>query len=259
MAWIGWRSVGLIIAVGSLHAMPDPSTVNPLQKLVEVASHDLRNPLSVILVNASVLARSDPMDDVRRIKAATRILSNVGRMDRMIGDLFDFTLAKMGIPFSYRSMPLDLGDLAAKAVDDLRRNNPTRTLVLDRAGDLRGYWDPDRLLRALQTMVTTGLKFGQASEALRVSCVVGEADDVLEVTVETPTNPAYGDHLQHLFQDIEAGGEIDHDGHWIALSVLRQTITAHGGTVEFAASPADGIRFCARLPRRAADGSSAPG
>lgn len=237
--------------------MADPSSGTPLQKLVEVASHDLRNPLSVILVNASVLSRSEPMDDGRRIKAATRILSNVGRMNRMIGDLFDFTLAKMGIPVPYRPTSVDLGELAAKAVDEMIRSNPTRTLVIDRTGDLRGHWDSDRLLRSLQTMLATGLKFGRVSETVRVGCVAREATGLVEVTIETATNTGFGDHLQRLFQDTEAGGEIDQDGQWIALTVLRQTVAAHRGVVELTASAADGIRFFMRLPRQVADSPTA--
>jgi K+-sensing histidine kinase KdpD len=176
----------------------------------------------------------------------------------MIGDLFDFTLTKMGIPVPYRSTMVDLGDLAAKAADELRRNSPTRTIILDRTGDLRGHWDPDRLARGLQTMLSTGLKFGQVSAPLRVSCLAREADGVVEVTVETPANPGFGDHLQRLFHEVEAGSEIDQDGQWIALSVLRQVIAAHRGTLELAASPEDGIRFSMRLPRQSANSSSTP-
>jgi len=236
--------------------MADPRSVSPLQKLVEVAGHDLRNPLSVILVNAAVMARSGPIDDGRRIKSATRILSNVGRMNRMIGDLLDFTFMKIGIPLPHHLAELNLGNLAAKAVDELHVSTPARTVALELSGDLSGRWDQDRLLRALQTVLATAHKFGTPSEPLRMSCVDRTDHGVVEVTVEVAENPALVGHLLRLFQNVEAGDEIDQDGQWIALAVLRRTIAAHQGTLEVVSSPADGVRIAARLPRQAANGGS---
>lgn len=234
--------------------MPPPTSTNPLQRLVEVASHDLKNPLSVILVNAAVLSRSGPLDDSRRIKAATRILSNVGRMNRMIGDLFDFAFARMGMPVPFRPSALNLGDLTAKAMDELRTSTPSRTLSLERSGELLVRFDQDRLLRGLQTMLTTAHKFGQPSEPVRIACA-GVDDSEVEVVLEVGLNPAFGDYLARLLESTEAGGELDKDGLWIALSVLRQTISAHAGTLELMASSVGGIRFSLRLPRHPAEAS----
>ncbi len=221
----------------------------PLQKLVEGASHDLKNPLSVILVNAAVLSRSGPMDDSRRIKAATRIVSNVGRMNRMIGDLLDFAFVQMGTPVPFRPAPTNLGDLAAKTVEELRTSTPARTISLERSGDLSVSSDQERLGRALHTMLTTAHKFGQSSEPVRLACLAID-DAEVEIVVEVGLNPAFGDHLSRLLKSVDSGGEVDQDGLWIAWSVLSQTIRVHGGTLELLASRADGIRFLVRLPRQ---------
>src|SRR5512135_3343336 len=117
-----------------------------VQQIAESASHDLRTPLSVIMVNAAVLARAEPLDDARRIKAAKRIVANASRMNRMIADLFDFTLAELGIATSYRMTDTDLGDLALKAVQDARAVHSGRNIAIERNGELRGRWDQDKLL-----------------------------------------------------------------------------------------------------------------
>lgn len=232
--------------------MPDPHAAQAVQKLVEIASHDLRNPLSVIMVNAAVLSRAEPLDDSRRIKAAGRILSNVGRMNRMIGDLLDFAYGKIGAGLVTRPVELDLGELAAKAVDEARTATPSRVLAMERSGDLRGQWDADRISRALQTMVSSVLKFGNPQELVRVWCRPSEDGGAVELGVETPANPATVAQVERLFESIESGAELEKDGFAIAVAVLRQTVDAHRGSLRLSASAADGIRARVNLPRSAA-------
>lgn len=229
--------------------MANPRPPATLQKIVEGASHDLRTPLSVIMVNAAVLARSEPLDDARRIKAATRIVANVGRMNRMIADLLDFSLAEMQLPAIYRMVDVDLGELALKVVQEERVAHAGRIITLERRGALRGHWDQDRLHRGLATMLTTVLKFGNTAEPLRLTCASSTDDSAVEVAVEAASNPTFGDHLQRLFEAIRLGGEFEKDAHWIPLTVLLQMIQAHQGTLWITASPSDGIRIFAQVPK----------
>ncbi len=221
-----------------------------MQKIAESATHDLRTPLSVIMVNAAVLARAEPLDDARRIKAAKRIVANAGRMNRMIADLFDFTLAELGIATSYRMVDTDLGDLALKAVQDARAAHSGRNIAIERTGDLRGRWDPEKLLRALQTMLATALKFGNSAELLRMSCAPAADPPAVEVSVEVASNPAFGDHLQHLFDSIRSGGEFEKDAQWIPLAILQQIVHAHQGTLWITSSVSDGVRLFVGLPKQ---------
>ncbi|MGD0838550.1 MAG: HAMP domain-containing sensor histidine kinase [Polyangia bacterium] len=219
-----------------------------LRKIVEGASHDLRTPLSVIMVNAAVLASPEPMAEERRIKAASRIVASVGRMNRMVGDLFDFALAEMGIPVPYRMLDADLGELALKAVKDARAAFPGRIIVLEHTGELRGHWDQDRVLRSLQTMLTSALRLGNSSEPVRLVCCATPAQAAVDITVEAAINPAFGDHVQRLFDTIRSHGEFEKDPHWIPLVVLQETVTAHHGSLRISASPSEGIRMSVSLP-----------
>jgi K+-sensing histidine kinase KdpD len=207
----------------------------------------------VILVNASLLARSEAMDDARRIKAATRALTNVGRLNRMLGDLLDLAFAQMGIPFSAKRAEVDLGVLVDKTVEEMRAAYPGRSIAVHRLTDLLGQWDRDRLLRALETMVTIALKLGLPSETLQLSCTSSSPEGPVEIKVEVAANPGLGDHPQRLFDAVKPGAGIESlekDGQWIALWALRHTIEGHGGTLQLSASASEGVRFFVRLPKR---------
>jgi PAS domain-containing protein len=64
----------------------------PTRKLQSMC-HDLRNPLSAIMINANMLLRSETLIDERRIKVATRILSSATRMNAMIEDFHHASVA----------------------------------------------------------------------------------------------------------------------------------------------------------------------
>src|SRR5206468_8203916 len=59
------------------------------EQMVGIVSHDLRNPLSVIQLSATLLLRADLTEQqAGRVEA---ILRATGRSTRLIGDLLDFT------------------------------------------------------------------------------------------------------------------------------------------------------------------------
>jgi signal transduction histidine kinase len=60
-----------------------------------VLGHDLRAPLSAILLSADRLLRIDALG-TKATKAAAQIHTSVGRASAIVGDLLDFTRAQLG-------------------------------------------------------------------------------------------------------------------------------------------------------------------
>ena len=58
------------------------------EDLLAVVSHDLRNPLSVILVSATLALHTSPPGDTNR-RAIEAVRRSALRMDRLISDLLD--------------------------------------------------------------------------------------------------------------------------------------------------------------------------
>jgi len=82
-----------------------------------ILSHDLRNPLSGIILGATMLMRpegggsSGARDDRNAIVICKRILSSARRMDRMIGDLLDYANPRPSEPVDF-----DLGSLVEETL-----------------------------------------------------------------------------------------------------------------------------------------------
>ena len=71
----------------------------------------------------------------------------------------------------------------------------------------------------------------------------------MQVADSGPGIPA--DALPHVFDRLWRGrSRRDVAGSGIGLAVVRELVTAHGGTVEAASGPAGGATFIIRLPAR---------
>src|SRR5262249_58642711 len=101
------------------------------RRVLGMVGHDLRNPLSVVMMSATQLAKSADIND-RRQATVARIVAAVNRMDRMIRDLFDYSRIelRLALPLDIREADLDMS--CTRVVDELRVVNPTRTIEYER-------------------------------------------------------------------------------------------------------------------------------
>ncbi|HEX8818783.1 MAG TPA: PAS domain-containing protein, partial [Archangium sp.] len=123
------------------------------KQLIGIVSHDLRNPLSAILLGTQALLRQDGLEE-RQIKSVVRIQSSAERAVRMVKDLLDFTQARLGGGLRVERRPLELAPLVMQMVLESEAAHPERTIEVYRAGDTRGEWDGDRIAQVVTNLVT---------------------------------------------------------------------------------------------------------
>ncbi|HVK66264.1 MAG TPA: PAS domain-containing protein, partial [Polyangium sp.] len=116
---LGYVSLVTDISERKRRESEDRSRLEFEQQLIGIVSHDLRNPLSAIMLAATVLLRRDDLDE-RATKTAARILAAAERASRLIRDLLDFTAARLGrgIPITPREVDFHL--VMAGVIDEVR-------------------------------------------------------------------------------------------------------------------------------------------
>lgn len=92
------------------------------EQMVGIVSHDLKTPLMAVRMSASLLGRSPLTPNQQRI--VDRIGSATARANRLIGDLLDFTQARLGQGLQVSRRPLDLHALVADSVEELALSYP---------------------------------------------------------------------------------------------------------------------------------------
>jgi K+-sensing histidine kinase KdpD len=224
----------------------------PFHRVMQSACHDLRNPLSAILINANILARSESLLDERRVKTANRIISSVNRMNRIIEDLADYTLATLGKAVSIQPSDTDLAAIVTDVLAETRAAFLGRNIEWQQSGDLRGHWDPGRLRQVLHNLLTNALKSAPPGAGFVVTCKELPASSSVEIRLDTQ-GQSQGQSVvgQQLLRALEsqptAGSEMFEPGLYIA----RRIVEAHQGSLVTASSLAETTRFTIRLPKRA--------
>ncbi len=219
------------------------------QQLIGIVSHDLRNPLSAILLWAMMLARQEGLD-ARATRAVTNIKLSAERASRMVKDLLDFTQARLGGGIRIERLPADLHEVTRGVVAEVEAAYPGRTLVLRHEGDGREALDADRLAQVVQNLVTNALKY--SPEDSRVDVATQADAEALVLTVHNGGAPIAGDKLASLFEPLQrATDEVDRTGRSVGLGlyIVKSIVEAHGGTIRVCSTHEGGTTFTVRLPR----------
>ena len=221
------------------------------QQLIGIVSHDLRNPVSAILLGAAGLLRGDDLSE-RQTKTVVRIQSSAERASRMIRDLLDFTQARLGGGIRIERRKADLHQLVQGVLDEVEATHARREVRVRRDGDGRGQWDPDRLAQVVQNLVTNALKYSPEGTPVRVE-THGE-DGGVTLSVHNQGVPIPPEQFARLFEPLHrATGNLDKVGRSVGLGlyIVKHLVDAHGGTVDVRSTAEEGTTFTVRLPRAA--------
>jgi hypothetical protein len=210
--------------------------------------HDMRSPLQTIRMTSSYLAALKAGEDVSN--AASRLIRSGVRMQALLDDLVDYNRTRLGVGINVAPANMNLAELCADELDQLRAVHPDRQVDLEVAGDCVGLWDGRRLQQLLGNLVLNAIKYGAQDAPVRVTVTGRNADVLLEVrnagaAIEPVT-------LNRIFDPLERGpNHPDRNadgGLGLGLYIARQIARAHGGEID-ARSDGTETTFSVRLPR----------
>ena len=227
------------------------------QYLAGIVGHDLRNPISVIMLAAGRELRRKETDERLR-QTLTRILAAAERTNRMIDTTLDFTQARLGGGLRVERRWLDVHELTRQVVEELRLAHPERVLEVVSQGEGSAELDSDRMAQVLINLVTNALKYSAEGSPVRVRTWGREQTVSLEV--HNLGNPIPSELLPRIFAPLKRGEhEASSYGRSLGLGlfIVDHIVRAHGGHIDVESDETRGTTFTVRLPRHpAANGST---
>jgi|SRR5665213_114523 len=213
-----------------------------------VLGHDLRNPLSGIMMMAESIQRH--ATDETATRNAERILSSGKWMSRLINDMLDVARARLGGGIVLSRQRADLNGVVQQALQDLAAAFPDRQVEMVCTGDPAGDWDTDRLRQVASNLVGNALQHGAQGAAVIVR-VDGRDPAIVRLHVQNGGRIP-PDLLDHIFDPFR-GGEPSHRGKGglgLGLYIVQQIVSAHGGSVSVECTDdIPGTCFDVELPR----------
>lgn len=219
------------------------------EQMVGIVSHDLRNPLSAIQMSAYLLERGELTASQRTVLG--RIHNSTGRAQRLIADLLDFTLARIGKGLTLKSSPVQLHQLVSDSVDELAVAFPGRVIEHRRVGEGACVADADRLIQLIGNLVGNAVTYGAPDRPVLVTSAV--APEAIEISVHNQGQPIPPSLQPTLFEPMIRGASGKGDrGVGLGLFIVREIARAHEGGISVHSTPQDGTTFTVRLPQRRA-------
>ena len=220
-------------------------------RILGVLSHDLRNPLGVILMSAELLGRGGPLS-ARQQRSVRRMADNARRVDHMVRDLLDYTRSRQRqtLPISPRKS--DLLTLCHQILDDLQVLHPGVELRCTAEGRTDGWFDPERTGQVISNLVTNAIVHGEPGAPVTVALRGTDGEVWMEIHNEGSPIPEM--LLPHIFDAFRRGAAPAKGttGLGLGLFISQQIVVAHGGSIEVRSKEGEGTTFRVRWPRREA-------
>lgn len=216
-------------------------TVESQRRLLHDVSHELRSPLARLQV-AVGLARQDP----GRVAATfDRVETEVGRLDRLVGELLTLSRLEAGNDGQGKA-PLDVIELLAGIIDDARFEAQAngRDLAWQESAEYVIDGREELLQRAFDNVVRNAIKFTQPGTTVSVS-TLRAVDGRLHIRVCDHGPGVLPSELEAIFQPFHRGAGAAVDGFGLGLAIARRAIQAHDGSV--VAANRDGGGLCVEI------------
>jgi signal transduction histidine kinase len=217
------------------------------EDLLAVVSHDLRNPLSVILVSATLALRAGRPGDADR-RAIETIRRSALRMDRLIGDLLDASMIETG-RLSLETAIQSADQIVREAVETLEAAAAQKGVRLDATGcgDLGVFCDRGRMLQVFSNLIGNATKFTPEGGSITVRVEPRGPEIMFFVTDTGPGIPE--DQLPRLFDRFWQAKRTARLGTGLGLTITKGIIEAQGGRIGVESQLGVGSTFFFTLPR----------
>ena len=212
-------------------------------------SHEIRTPLNAALGWAHTL-RALPPGDPRTSKATEAICRNLTSQAKLVSDLMDASRLARG-RLQLHLDAVDVPALIEGAVETVSGEAAARNVTIETQmpdGTVHLVADAKRLQQVLWNLLSNAVTFGK--DRGRVRLVVTAEADTVNIAVEDDGPGIDPGFLPHVFDQFRQADELSPRtaGLGLGLSIARQIVEQHGGTITAANGSGGGSVFTVRLP-----------
>jgi signal transduction histidine kinase/ActR/RegA family two-component response regulator len=219
-------------------------------EFLSTVSHELRTPLNAILGYAQLLLRSE--HDSEEHESLTIIERNAKAQAQLIEDLLDMSRIISG-KVRLDIAAVDLSQVVGAAIDTVRPTADAKNVRIESVLDSNVapvLGDSGRLQQIVWNLLTNAIKF--TGRGGKVQVTLKRVDSHLELQVSDTGQGIKAEFLADVFdrfRQADPSTTRRHGGLGLGLSIVKQLVELHGGSVEVA-SPGEGqgATFTVRLP-----------
>lgn len=223
-------------------------------EFISTAAHELNTPLSAILGYSEFLRNPEEyggFSDAQQRDFIEEIHERGEALCRIVDDLLDISRIESGRPVPLELQETDIADVLSKKVKfftlektrhhfclELPENPQQTILVIDR----------HRINQVLDNLITNAVKYSAAGKEIRV--VGKEQPQGWEITVSDQGVGMSPEQLERIFEKFYRVDATDTaiGGLGLGMSIVKQFVEAHGGTIRIESVEGEGTSVSFTLP-----------
>ncbi len=220
-------------------------------QFLAVVSHDLKNPLSIISMNASLMRKKLSMgknDADSLLKSIGAIEHGAAIMDRMINDLLDVERMANG-KLILKLEKCDVGDLLRECKDLFAPVLASKSFAMTIQTGLEPIFadvDHDKILQVLSNLIGNALKFTPNGGDIKLSAKKKANEVEISVTDNGPGIPEV--KKAQIFERFSQLKTNDRRGLGLGLFISKWIVEAHKGRIGVSSDVGKGSTFSFTLP-----------
>jgi signal transduction histidine kinase len=229
-------------------------SVRTRDDFLSAVAHELKTPLTVISGTAQLLRRRMHNDELTtNAPSIDRIMSAVGRMTAFIEELLELVRRQADPTLELNRAPTDLAELVRRVTSELTELSRGQVVEIEADGvPVIGEWDAVRLERAVANILGNAFKYNSASGRVIVHIGIEESPQG-RVAFCAVTDEGIGipeADVARIFDRFARGSNVAGriTGSGVGLTIVRQIVEQHGGTIGVTSAVGRGSTFMMRLP-----------
>jgi signal transduction histidine kinase len=254
-------SLGIVLLLGAstvmlvLSAQRARRLARQQMEFVAGVSHELRTPVTVICSAADNLAQGMVSNPKQVARYGTVIRDEGRRLSETLEQVLGFAGIQSG-KHQFDLQPVDVNEVLERAIFACTSELQSSECQLEKeiAADLpKILADPISLTSCVRNLLSNALKHGSPGSSIGIRAQVspnGHSPE-LRISIEDHGVGIEPGELQHIFEPFYRGRRAISDqihGAGLGLSIVKQVIEAHDGTVEVDSTLGKGSCFTLRIP-----------
>jgi PAS domain S-box-containing protein len=215
------------------------------QRFVAMVEHELRNPLTAIVMYAQLMRHRARYD----ARAVDSIIAQAKQIERLTLDLREVMRAQAGV-LTLQCAAVDVRALVAAVVEQVQATTTDHGISLAMPTHLHpAEWDADRVAEVLGNLLLNAIKYSPSGGDVRV--VVEEIGESVHVSVADSGIGISRHSLPHIFEPFYRATnakERSARGMGLGLSIAKELVVAHGGEMTVESVLGQGSTFAFTLP-----------
>ena len=220
-------------------------------RFLSILSHDLKNPLGLLLGFSELLKENISNYDIEEILIQVNSISRISQnVNNLLDNLLTWVRSQNGkLPF--KPQKLHFMTICEDTIKTFRPNAEAKNITINFSGKDRSmfYADSEMLKTILRNLLSNAIKFTNAGGIININSE--EADSKIIITVSDNGIGIKPDNLSRLFdisQVYTTPGTADEEGTGLGLLLCKEFVDKHGGEIWVKSEYGIGSEFKFSLP-----------